>query len=117
MSEYCEEYCDLYQEKTIKARKPHVCDACKLAIGKGSFYRRAVTIWEGTAETTKRCGACQVTFSHLVELCRRQNEGYSPQARLDCGKSYEEEWGPCPDEIARLAFLTEEERGRLLEER
>lgn len=104
----------VYNENVRKARKAHVCSACKLAIAVGDFYCAVRTIYDGDVETFKRCGACQTTHLHLRKLCADAGNMW-PREDLSCGLSYESEWeSEPPDEIAALPFLSEAERGSLL---
>ena len=60
-------------------------------------------VFDRSAETVKRCLRCQAIHKHLRTVDRWGDTW--PAERLDCGESYESEWGPVPDEIAKLAFL------------
>ncbi len=114
MSEYCEEYVDVAVETTLKARKDHVCDACKRVVRKGEMYVRDSTLFDGAWTVVKRCGACEATYQHLRTKCSDSFD-MCPRPDLGCGLRYESEWGPLPDEIAALAFLTNSEASALLE--
>jgi len=85
--------------------------ACKRAIPAGSFYCAVSWVFEGSADSVKRCGACQKTHEHL----RGKDPELWPDERLNCGLKYEDEWGgePPPD-VARLPLLTDAEAGELL---
>jgi hypothetical protein len=92
---------DVYAETVRRARKPHSCAACRETIATGHRYTDVRIIFEGRVDTIKRCLRCQAIHEHLRDL----GDGESwPEERLDCGQSYESEWGECPDEIAALAF-------------
>lgn len=96
-----------------RARKHHTCSACGATIAPGHYYTSTGIVWEGTAATTKRCGSCELTYRHLVELGRPH--GMHPREELDCGLDYAEEWETDPPEhIARLPLLSDAERGALL---
>ena len=114
MSHYCEETYDAYVESMRRARKEHACDACALPIRAGDYYCSVHVVFDGKAETIKRCGACQTTHEHL----RKLGDDMWPDERLSCGLAYEEEWGgePPPD-VQALPFLGDVERGALLESR
>jgi len=60
-------------------------------------------VFDGTADTVKRCERCEAIHAHLVDLCLYDGERW-PDEQLNCGKSYEDEWGECPEEIQALAF-------------
>ena len=62
-------------------------------------------VYDGRAETVKRCLRCEAMHEHLSTLGRDQD--MYPAERLDCGQSYKDEWGKePPPEIAALAFKT-----------
>ena len=98
---------------TRRARVAHVCSACGATISHGHYYTSTGVVWEGTAETIKRCGSCELTYRHLVEL--GSTRGMAPDLKLACGLDYAEEWETePPEDIARLPLLTDAERGALL---
>lgn len=119
MSVCCDERCDIYQERLIKARKEHRCDACGGIIRPGHVYSKTAALGDGSWTNVIRCGRCETIYNHLVN--RFSKEAYPdevPAWALDCGHEYEERWDePPPPEIAALAFLTDEEAGRLLEKK
>jgi len=104
---------DVYRKTIRRANKEHVCDACKCTIRPGDTYAHVATVFEGSAETCKRCGRCEKIHAHLADIGARH--GTYPMERLDCGQSYEDEWGECPTDIQELAFATEDEAGRILD--
>lgn len=115
MSYEADETYDSYVITTPRARKRHTCDACKLWIEPGHMYARVYILHDNIKRTVKRCGACELTHQHLRELCEQRWQMW-PDECLSCGLGYESEWDTAPpDEIARLPFLSDDERGRLLE--
>jgi len=94
---------DVYRVKQVIARKTHQCDAClEPTIIPGKLYTSIGVVWEGTAETIKRCPRCQTIYEHLRKLCPR---GEVPDDRLNCGHEYQERWEvEPPEDIAALAF-------------
>lgn len=113
MSYSCDDgYVSVYNERDRKARKEHECCACKRRIMPREVYTRVALIWEGTVRPYKRCAGCQATHEHLRELC--EGRDLWPEERLDCGKSYEDEWGELPQHIAALAFATPSEQAEIL---
>lgn len=121
MSLDCEdgEPCVVHEMRIRKAGKRHKCSACGRAINRGDFYVNVFIVWDGNAETTKRCGSCQLTYEHLSELCskHRKETGQMlfPDEALGCGLDYAEEWGgEPPPEIAALPLLSDAEAGQLL---
>jgi hypothetical protein len=112
MSYYTDERYSVYSEHVTKARKHHHCDACKRTIAPGQLYMRVSMVWDSTAKTVKRCGACQKTHEHLRGLSPGD---MWPEEKLDCGLEYVEEWGEKPpEEIARLPLISNEEASELL---
>lgn len=103
MQGYDETY-DVYDEKRVTARKEHRCSACNERILPGHRYVRLGVVFDGSAETFKRCERCQAIHQHL----RDENPGAGdswPDEQLACGEEYEEVFGkPPPDTIAALAF-------------
>lgn len=107
MSHYCDEYYSLYKERRVKARKEHKCDACGEVVSVGHYYFRISIMFEGEAETVKRCLRCQTLHLHLRGI--EPGEMW-PNEKLDCGKDYKAEWGKePPPEMEMLAFVTQEE--------
>ncbi len=102
MSHGIDEHYAVYDENRQRARKPHTCDACAETIPAGRRYYRVFVLFDGRAETVKRCARCQRIHEHLRELAPGD---LWPDERLACGETYEGEWG-CepPPEIAALAF-------------
>jgi len=97
----------VYDERFPRARKRHMCDACDDTIEPGHVYARIGIVFDRRAYTIVRCLRCQALHEHLREKCRAHRDGDRwPDEHLDCGLDYEEEWGPLPDEIAALAFVT-----------
>ena len=119
MSCIADEPCTVYQERYIKARKEHRCDACGCRIRRGSTYSKTSALADGSWEHVIRCGRCEMIYGHLLARFKAEGEcDEQPAWALDCGHEYKERWNeePPPD-IAALAFLTEEEAGRLLEKK
>jgi hypothetical protein len=115
VSELCDEVYELREVRIRKARKSHVCCACKTAIAPGDYYANVFTLFDGETTIYKRCGACQLTHEHLIDKCTSLDDSEMwPREDLGCGLRYESEWGAVPDEIAALAFVSPEERGKLL---
>lgn len=104
MSHSVDEAYDVYLEQRVTARKQHECDCvfCFDPIRPGDAYWRVSTVFDGTAETIKRCIRCQLLHEHLRGLCESGEQW--PDERLNCGLTYESEWGPVPPVIAALAF-------------
>lgn len=58
------EYCTLWREKKVTARKEHRCIECNATIKPGEEYGRADTLYDGQWDSMARCAACLV----LAEL-------------------------------------------------
>lgn len=101
MSHYAEEHYAVYDERARKARKAHVCCACKEEIPPGAVYTRVFILFDHEKETVKRCARCQLMHEHLRGL----GDDTWPAEKLDCGQSYEGEWDVAPpDWLQALAF-------------
>lgn len=108
MSHYVEECYSVYKERTIWSRVPHLCGACGEEIKSGHLYTRVSIVFNGSAHTVKRCLRCQTIHVHLRGL-DVLGESW-PNEDLSCGLGYLEEWGhDPPEEIQRLAFITQDE--------
>jgi hypothetical protein len=106
MSHIAEETYSVYDERRVRARKQHICGACREPIVSGHTYWRIGVVFEKSAETLRRCERCQALHVHLRGL---GHYDVWPDERLSCGQSYEDEWGDLPDDVAELAFVTAEE--------
>lgn len=102
MSHSCDEQYAIYDEREFRANKPHTCDACGLEIRKFDRYTRVFMLFDGRKEHVKRCARCQLLHEHLRGLCEPGEQW--PDERLNCGLSYESEWGPAPAWVNALAF-------------
>ena len=113
MSYDCDEAYDVYRETWRTARVEHRCCACRETIAVGHRYCYVAVVFDREARSYKRCAKCQATHLHLRELCRKTGDMIWPDEQLSCGLKYEDEWGPLPDEIAAIAFMTQDEAQRL----
>ncbi len=85
----------------------HKCDACEMTIRVGDKYASVAYEWDGDFCSLKRCLRCQTIHEHLRELAPGE---LWPDEELNCGEEYEEHWGnEPPEEVARLAFMTDDE--------
>ena len=99
-----DELYEVYDEQRVTARKAHQCSACSETIRPGDRYVRVKMVFDGSAETIKRCARCQSIHEHLRDTAPGCGDVW-PDEKLDCGDSYEDVFGePPPDEIAALAF-------------
>lgn len=106
MCEDASEFFDVQSSERVKARKAHVCCACSETIKPGHYYIRTFTVFEGAAESYKHCLRCD---KMLEELFRVVDGHVAVAFELNCGELWENNFGPVPDHVARLAFLTQEE--------
>lgn len=53
------EPCTLFEERTRRARKPHVCTICRNAILPKEEYKVHFSVFEGEVYSAKVCDACQ----------------------------------------------------------
>jgi|SRR5690606_3229449 len=114
MSHSIDEIYSVYHEQFVCARKEHTCSACQEKISKGTRYTKVRIVFDGRANSIKRCFRCQQIHEHLRELDPGE---LWPDERLDCGLDYEEEWGKPPSiELQELAFIFPDEKpGTLIE--
>lgn len=110
MSYYAEETYDVYVETRVTARKEHRCNACDERIAPGTSYWRVRCVYDGAVESHKRCTRCQAIHVHLRVKCGTWGDSTWPDERLACGRTYEDEWGELPAEVAALAFALPGER-------
>lgn len=104
MSHSVDECYAFYNENRVKARKEHQCCACKETIHARTTYWVISWVFEGVAESVKRCERCQAIHIHLRKRCADSGSDMWPNERLACGLTYEGEWGELPEHIAALAF-------------
>lgn len=117
MSYDCDETADVYVEMVFRADRPHECSACKRTIPEGASYCKTTIFHEGYRDTYRRCGPCDRIYRHLLALCREYNEKNGdryayrwPDAALNCGLDYAEEWKDEPPiEIQEMVFRSPDE--------
>jgi hypothetical protein len=105
---------DVDNQRRIRARKEHKCDACHEAIERGHLYVRHTLIFGGTVDATVRCLRCDAIYQELVIIHRAANADPNsdcylewPDLALNCGHEFKERWDrEPPPELARLAFCT-----------
>ncbi len=97
----------VYNERKVRARKRHTCDACGEPIEPGHRYWRIAGIYSEGVSSWKRCLRCQKIHLHLRSLDPGGYEQLWPDERLSCGEGYRDHWGvDPPPEIAALAFTS-----------
>lgn len=107
MSEYGDgDYCSVWSERWVTAKKEHTCHACDLKIEAGQRYHVTFSVFEGEHDTTKRCARCQAIYEHLNARMRKEGDwGEYCNPTLSCGHDYRDRWDEDPPpEIAALAF-------------
>jgi len=118
VSQSCDQTNVVYDERTVRARKAHVCDACERTIRPGDRYKRIGILFDGRWGTVVRCGSCQKTHEHLRALCRLPEYRYDqlwPDEQLNCGLDYAEEWGNAPPaDVQALPLLSNSDASALL---
>lgn len=99
---------DVYVEHQVKARKAHECDCCDVGIRTDDYYWRIRKIYDGNVQSYKRCLRCQtmhVFLRGVVDLGEQW-----PDETLGCGHEFKDLHGVSPpSDIARLAFMTNDE--------
>jgi hypothetical protein len=91
------------------ARKPHECFACHETIRPGDRYHRWSMRFDGEFSDHSHCARC---YSIIGELWNAGAE--SVDLGLNCGETWEENFGDLPEDVARLAFMTPEEGQALM---
>lgn len=104
MSQYGDgDYCPVWSDRWVTARKEHRCAACGETIAPSHRYHVTFYVFDGSAHQTKRCERCETIFAHLSD--RMEDPEEFCDERLACGHEYRERWGEePPPEIAALAF-------------
>jgi hypothetical protein len=91
------------QSRWQRARQEHKCFACREVIRPGDRYHLSVQKYDDIRHF-KHCARCW----GIVEALLRAGAD-SVQWDLNCGTAFEEAFGPLPDDVATLAFLTRDE--------
>lgn len=98
---WSDEACEVWNERTKKARKPHKCTGCGEVIAASHRYRHTTTIFDGCVSVYKHCLRCAAIVDALKD--RLDPERFTEETLfLNCG----EVWDDPPPEIAALAFWT-----------
>lgn len=116
MSCYGEEPVDLWNETWHTARTAKKCRArgCSLGIRSGDRYRKTFLVFEGRGQSWNHCARCAAIYDAISkELNRRrangETEDNSIDEGLDCGHTWQENFGEPPPDVAALAFMTADE--------
>lgn len=73
---------DCYRETRRTARKAHTCCECMATIDPGERYAVIDIVWEGTAETFKKCLFCTALSRLSWELCGYDEDNAAPHGDL-----------------------------------
>ncbi len=93
----------MYSERRVASAVARRCDACGEVVRPHDYHVRVTVHFDGRWERPlRRCLRCQAIHEHLRGLTRGWGEW--PDELLACGCSYEDLHGPCPPEVAALAF-------------
>src|SRR5690349_3319646 len=92
------EPCVVWDRRKRRARKEHVCECCNETIERGHLYATHFMVYDGTQEFIKRCLRCEVIYDALEQKMRDEGTygDEAPDPRLNCGHTYEEQWGVSP---------------------
>ena len=101
----CEDYCDVFTETTVKARKRHKCDCCKGPIEPGQTYLKHFSVFDGQVTSEKMCCQCEVDRKSFCDA--HGNILWPPGSVVEMvrecvgqDEESEAEWGPL---LARLS--------------
>lgn len=98
---------DFHCDEWRVSRKEHRCSGCDETIRKGDTYHHCKGLWDGYFAEYKHCGRCWAMLEHLFARAAR---GDGVDLGLDCGHTWDENFGaPPPEWIASLAFMSPEE--------
>ena len=106
---------DVWLERFIRARAEHTCAACCTIITRGELYHQTRSLYDGGWTVVKRCARCQAIFELLSCKVRELPGDQCCDPRLDCGHTYQENFGDTPIAVQALAFMTRNEAQRLAE--
>lgn len=75
----------VWNERIVRARKPHRCDECHLAIPPGRHYIRIGSLYDGHWETFEKHPECDAVADWVrVHVCEAHGEhGFIPVGGLD----------------------------------
>ncbi len=97
---------DFYNERRQRARKEHVCCACRMTIRRRDLYVYIAGKWDGELETYRHCLRCNEVFHWLRDNIVSDWDDGVP-ITLDCENAPLSQ-GAHPA-LDRLAFLTADE--------
>jgi hypothetical protein len=91
-----------------RARKPHACFACGETVRVGDRYHVVIDVSDGL-RVYRHDARC---WSIIEALWSAGAEAVMWD--LNCGESWEENFGDLPDDVAALAFMTPDEAQALV---
>lgn len=100
-------------ERRQKARKVHVCYACREQIRVGDAYQvsRCISTSRYTPfEWYKHCLRCAAMLDAIVKARPEDSIAWD----LACGEDWRDTIGELPDEVAALAFMTPDDAQKTL---
>lgn len=63
---WCGDGPDVFEQRTIKARKPHECSECLRDIAPGEMYVRSDGLWDGTWAHFATCVRCDALAMEVM---------------------------------------------------
>lgn len=68
------EYPEMFQQKTVQAKKQYRCESCNETVAAGEKYRRSTGMWDGKFDTIRQHVHC----ADLMEFVLEDYDGYDP---------------------------------------
>jgi hypothetical protein len=91
-------------DKTVVARKPHLCQTCDaIAVEKGQEYRRVTYAFDGTVYVWVQCEACRSLEPAITDWVQDYHEGISRDDYHEWAREHEHDENPNGD--AARAYL------------
>ena len=92
------EPCAIWDSEMRKARKAHMCNACKRTITPGERYEHTDTMHEGSFGYHKRCAPCVAIYEHLRAKLWDERRAF---CRTPLGQ-WDGDFDPITEEISHL---------------
>lgn len=64
---------EIWNQKLVKARKPHKCNCCGVNISPGEIYLKHFSVFDGQAYAEKMCDPCHTLMCEFSEA----HEGFT----------------------------------------
>jgi len=84
--------------KTVKARKPHRCECCTVAIQPGDTYCRETYVHDGSVYDWVSCTECAAINADVWDWCYQPDEGVGADEYAEWASEH-------PDDPRALAYL------------